>query len=162
MADHLLADAGFALDVARLSASAELPGIPAPPAGFTIDIFARAPEIHSPASICVTPNGEVFVGEDEYNSGGKIVPETSRVKMCVDTDGDDEADRFTVFADKVNAPQGMTFVGDTLYVVHALRSYQNDDGGFGHGLEGVHRFARLSNGEREGAWLDDRVAIAIL
>ena len=32
VADHLLADAGFALDVARLSASAGLPGIPGPPA----------------------------------------------------------------------------------------------------------------------------------
>jgi len=31
VADHLLADAGFALDVLRLSASAGLPGVPAPP-----------------------------------------------------------------------------------------------------------------------------------
>src|SRR3982751_6074299 len=65
-------------------------GVPTPPAGFSIDVFARAPDIHSPASIAVTPTGEVFVGEDEYNSGGKITPGTSHVKMCVDTDGDGE------------------------------------------------------------------------
>jgi putative membrane-bound dehydrogenase-like protein len=102
--------------------------------GFAISVFARAPDIKSPASIAVAPDGvrRLFVGEDEYNTQPKRDPGLSRVKLCADTDNDGKADRFTVFADKINSPQGMTFVGGTLYVVHAplLTAFRdtNDDG----------------------------------
>ncbi len=86
---------------------------------FTISPFVFAPDIHSPASIAVSPAGELFVGEDEYNTQPSREMGLSRVKKCVDTDGDGLADRITVFAEKINSPQGMTFAGDTLYVVHA-------------------------------------------
>lgn len=108
------------------------PKLPDAPSGFTITAFARAPDIKSPASIAAAPDGKIFVGEDEYNTQPKRDPGLSRVKLCVDSDHDGKADRFTVFAEKLNSPQGMTFVGGTLYVVHAplLSAFRdtNDDG----------------------------------
>jgi putative membrane-bound dehydrogenase-like protein len=113
-------------------AAAEEPKLPAAPNGFTLSVFARAPDIKSPASIAAAPDGKIFVGEDEYNTQPKRDPGLSRVKLCVDTDHDGKADKFTVFADKLNSPQGMTFVGGTLYVVHAplLTAFRdtNNDG----------------------------------
>jgi len=95
------------------------PGLPAIVDGFSIHSFVRAPDFHSPSSMAVSADGRVFVSEDEYNSGPDRRPGICRVKMCVDSDGDGKADKITVFADHLNAPQGLTFVGDTLYVVHA-------------------------------------------
>ncbi|MDQ3441853.1 MAG: PQQ-dependent sugar dehydrogenase [Planctomycetota bacterium] len=96
-------------------------GMPMPKVNeaFTISPFVWAPDIHSPASIAVSPAGDVYVGEDEYNTQPLRDMGRSRIKKCVDTDGDGVADRITIFAEKINSPQGMTFVGGTLYVSHA-------------------------------------------
>lgn len=108
------------------------PALPKIPDGFTATVFAYAPDIKSPASIAASPDGRLFVGEDEYNTQPKRDPGLSRVKLCVDTDNDGSADKFTVFADKINSPQGMTYVGGTLYVAHAplLTAFRdtNNDG----------------------------------
>jgi putative membrane-bound dehydrogenase-like protein len=115
-------------------ADAGPPGPPLPhvPDGFHVETFARAPDIKSPASIAAAPDGRLFVGEDEYNTQPKRDPGLARVKLCVDSDGDGKADKFTIFADKLNSPQGMTFVGGTLYVAHAplLTAFRdtNNDG----------------------------------
>jgi len=93
--------------------------LPKVPDGFTIKSFVRAPEFHSPSSMCVSPDGKVFVAEDEYNSGDDRAHGLSRIKLCVDTNNSGHSGRVTVFADKLNAPQGMTYVAGTLYVVHA-------------------------------------------
>src|SRR5581483_1052779 len=87
--------------------------------GFSMTKFVEAPDIHSPVSIAVTPDGKLFVGEDEYNSGPDRKMGLSHIKLCVDTDGDGKADKITTFADQINSPQGMCFVRDTLYVTHA-------------------------------------------
>src|SRR5436190_22647207 len=112
--------------------AADAPATPKVPDGFTINTFAAAPDIKSPASITVSPDGKLFVGEDEYNTQPKRDMGLARVKCCVDTDGDGRADKITVFADKLNAPQGITFVGNTLYVMHAplLTAFRdtNNDG----------------------------------
>src|SRR5262245_35713009 len=100
--------------------------LPAVPEGFEIGLFAAAPQIHSPASMAVASPRVVFVGEDDFNTGGH----EGFVCRCEDTDGDGRADRLTVFARGLNAPQGMTFVHDTLYVVHAplLSAFRDTDG----------------------------------
>jgi putative membrane-bound dehydrogenase-like protein len=99
---------------------------------FTISPFVWAPDIHSPASIAVSPDGDVYVGEDEYNTQPDRAMGLSHIKKCADTDGDGIADRITTFADQINSPQGMEFAGDTLYVTHAplLTAFRdtNDDG----------------------------------
>src|SRR5688500_5953161 len=47
---------------------------------FTISPFVWAPDIHSPASIAVSPNGDVYVGEDEYNTQPDRAMGLSRIK----------------------------------------------------------------------------------
>ncbi len=118
------------LVVCRAAAAADAPATPKVPDGFAINTFAAAPDIKSPASICVSPDGKLFVGEDEYNTQPKREPGLARVKLCIDTNGDGKADKFTVFADKLNAPQGITYVGDTLYVMHAplLTAFRDSNG----------------------------------
>src|SRR5436190_12679037 len=80
--------------------------------------------------MAAAPDGRVFVGEDEYNTQPKREQGLSRVKLCIDSNNDGVADKFTVFADKLNSPQGMTFVGDTLFVVHAplLTAFRDSNG----------------------------------
>src|SRR3954452_19051178 len=120
----------FALFLAPRALAADAPATPKVPDGFTINTFAAAPDIKSPASITVSPDGRLFVGEDEYNTQPKRDPGLARVKLCVDSDGDGKADKFTIFCDKLNSPQGMTFVGNTLYVVHAplLTAFRDTNG----------------------------------
>src|SRR5438552_2612966 len=106
------------------------PAMPKVPDGFVINTFVSAPDIKSPASITVSPDGKLFVGEDEYNTQPKRDQGLARVKLCVDADHDGKADKITVFADKLNAPQGLTFVGGTLYVMHApfLTAFRDTNG----------------------------------
>jgi len=106
------------------------PALPKVPDGFGINIFAKAPDIKSPASLAVSADGKVFVCDDEYNTQPKREMGLSHITLCVDTDGDGVADKFTTFCDKLNAPQGMTCVGDTLFVVHAplLTAFRDTNG----------------------------------
>lgn len=104
---------------------------PTVPEGFTASVFVQAPDIYSPCSIAAAPDGNVYVAEDEYNSQDENRAEgLAHVKLCIDTDRDGRADRFTIFADGLNSPQGLTFVDHTLYVVHApyLSALRDDDG----------------------------------
>ena len=110
--------------------AADAPDLPKVPAGFGISVFAKAPDIKSPASMCVSADGKVFVSDDEYNTQPKREMGLSHVTLCIDTDGDGVADKFTTFCDKLNAPQGMTYVGNTLFVVHAplLTAFRDTNG----------------------------------
>ncbi|HZZ42009.1 MAG TPA: ThuA domain-containing protein [Tepidisphaeraceae bacterium] len=106
-------------------------GLPAVPEGLTLSTFAQAPQFHSPSSMCVSPDGRVFVGEDEYNtSNTDRRMGIARVKMLTSTKGDRKADKVTIFADKICAPQGMTYVNGTLYVVNApfLTAFRDTNG----------------------------------
>lgn len=100
------------------------------PEGFTASIFAEAPDIYSPAAFAVSPFGDVYVGIDMYNSGPGREEGLSSVILCRDTDDDGKADAFTTFADNLCSPQGLTFVNETLYVVHApyLTAFRDTDG----------------------------------
>ncbi len=87
--------------------------------GFVMTPFVEAPNIKSPAGLAVTPDGKVFVGEDEYNTQDDRKIGLGHIKLCVDTDGDGKADKITTFADQINSPQGMCYASGTLYVSHA-------------------------------------------
>ena len=115
---------------AAAAPASENPALPKVPEGFVISTFVKAPDIKSPASIAVTPDGRLFVGEDEYNTQPKRDPGLSRVKLCADTDKDGKADRVTVFADQLNSPQGMLYAAGALYVAHAplLTAFRDRDG----------------------------------
>ena len=110
--------------------AAASPRVPKVADGFNLTCFVKATDIHSPCSIAVTPDGKLFVGEDEYNTGPDRKMGLSHIKLCVDTDGDGKADKITTFADQINSPQGMCFSRDTLYVTHApfLTALRDTDG----------------------------------
>jgi putative membrane-bound dehydrogenase-like protein len=117
-------------DISKKAAGEEHSSLPTVPEGFSIRPFVAAPDIHSPASMCVTPDGKVFASEDEYNTGGGVAPGSSRVKLCIDTNNDGKADKITTFCEKLNSPQGMTYAGGVLYVVHApfLTAFRDTNG----------------------------------
>jgi putative membrane-bound dehydrogenase-like protein len=55
-----------------------------------------------------------------------------RIKICEDTDGDGKADKFTVFAEKLNIPTSMVFVNGGIIVSQAphflfLKDTDGDD-----------------------------------
>src|SRR5439155_24244566 len=58
------------------------PRVPKVVDGFYLTCFVQAPDIHSPCSIAVTPDGKLFVGEDEYNSGPDRKMGISHIKLC--------------------------------------------------------------------------------
>lgn len=106
--------------------------LPTVAAGLKVNVFATAPDVYSPAAIAATPDGDVFVAIDEYNSIGDPTAQRglSFIVLCRDTDDDGEADRFTIFAKRLNICHGMTYVDGTLYVVHApyLTEYRDRNG----------------------------------
>ncbi len=68
------------------------------------------------ACLCVSAQGEVYVGVDLNGSLGKG-PGRGRIVKLVDTDRDGVADRHTVFAEIDNA-RGLLAIGTRLYVLH--------------------------------------------
>ena len=105
------------------------------PAGFKLELFASEPDVINPIAMDWDEKGRLWVIEtvDYPNS----VRETNgvgddRIKICEDTDGDGKADKFTVFADKLNIPTSMTFANGGLVVAQAphflfLKDTNGDD-----------------------------------
>lgn len=82
------------------------------PAGFELKLFASEPDIRNPISIAWDEKGRLWVIESvDYPN---TFTETDgvandRIKICEDTNGDGKADKFTVFADKLNIPTSLVF-----------------------------------------------------
>lgn len=72
------------------------------PAGFKIDVYAEVPNARS---MCVSPNGTVFVGTKEKN-----------VYAITDENHDGKADKVYVIASGLNAPNGVAFRDGSLYI----------------------------------------------
>ncbi len=72
----------------------------------------------SPACLCAAPTGEVFVGVDMLGSLGKG-PGKGKIVRLVDTNGDGEANKHTVYAN-IDNPRGLIAVGTKLYVLHTV------------------------------------------
>lgn len=71
-----------------------------------------------PACLCAAATGEVFVGVDMLGSLGKG-PGKGKIIRLVDTNGDGEADKHTVYAN-IDNPRGLIAVGTKLYVLHTV------------------------------------------
>src|SRR5258706_9958411 len=110
----------------RSDAKALLKGVKAP-AGFKVTLFAAPPEVSYPVCLAAAASGEVFIGIDENGSLGTKAGR-GRILRCVDTDGDGQADKFTVFA-HVDSPRGLYYHDGALYVLHPpfLHVYYDDD-----------------------------------
>ncbi|MEO8415000.1 MAG: sorbosone dehydrogenase family protein [Ginsengibacter sp.] len=72
------------------------------PDGFKIDVYA---EVNNARSLCVSPNGTVFVGTKE-----------NKVYAITDENHDGKADKIYVIASGLNAPNGVAFKDGSLYI----------------------------------------------
>ncbi|MFN3193115.1 MAG: PVC-type heme-binding CxxCH protein [Aureliella sp.] len=77
----------------------------------SVQLFAQNPEIVTPIGIAVAPDGRVFVQENHTHKRNSSYagPETDRILVFEDTDGDGVADKRSVFY------EGHTFSTDLLF-----------------------------------------------
>src|ERR1043166_7156995 len=83
------------------------------PADFDLELFAAEPDIVKPIYIAWDERGRAWVVEArDYPHGlvGEGEPGKADIKICEDTDGDGKADKFTIFADKLNLATSLVFL----------------------------------------------------
>lgn len=105
------------------------------PSGFNLELFASEPDIINPISMAWDEKGRLWVIETKdypntiRNRNGKG---DDQIKICEDTNGDGQADKFTVFAKNLNIPTSMVFVNGGILVSQApellfLKDTDGDD-----------------------------------
>jgi putative membrane-bound dehydrogenase-like protein len=85
-------------------------------------LFAAEPDIMKPIAFAWDARGRLWVCEtSDYPHGVKEDQQqgNDRIKICEDTDGDGKADKFTVFADKLNIPTSLVFANGGVIVAQA-------------------------------------------
>ncbi|HRI13791.1 MAG TPA: c-type cytochrome [Verrucomicrobiota bacterium] len=105
------------------------------PADFELQLFAAEPDVVKPIWVAWDERGRAWVIEArDYPHGlvGEGEPGLADVKICEDTDGDGKADKFTVFADKLNLATSLVFVNGGVLVAEArhmlfLKDTNGDD-----------------------------------
>jgi len=104
------------------------------PADCRLELFASEPDIGKPIAFVWDERGRLWLAEtSDYPHGVVASGEgNDRVKICEDTDGDGRADKFTVFADKLNIPTGLVLVNGGVVVSQPprfvfLRDKNGDD-----------------------------------
>ena len=93
------------------------------PADLRLELFASEPDIAKPIAFAWDERGRLWVAETrDYPHG--VTPSGEGhddIKICEDTDGDGKADKFTVFADKLNLPTSLVFARGGVIVAQAPR-----------------------------------------
>ncbi|MCM8529936.1 MAG: ThuA domain-containing protein [Lentisphaeraceae bacterium] len=91
------------------------------PEGFEAVLFASEPDIVNPIDMCWDDRGRLFVAEtlDYPNDMQKYGKGNDRIKICEDTNGDDKADKFTIFAEGLSIPTSICFANGGVIVAHA-------------------------------------------
>jgi len=104
------------------------------PADLKLVLFAAEPDIMKPISFAWDARGRLWVLETADYPHGVVNDQQGqdRIKICEDTDGDGKADKFTVFADKLNIPTGIVFANGGVIVSQAptfvfLKDTDGDD-----------------------------------
>ncbi|WP_188505394.1 PVC-type heme-binding CxxCH protein [Parapedobacter pyrenivorans] len=105
------------------------------PIGFELQLFAAEPDIVNPMAMSWDEKGRLWIIEamDYPNNFVELKGESNdRIKICEDTDGDGVADKFTVFADKLNIATSLTFANGGVIVAMApdfifLKDTDGDD-----------------------------------
>lgn len=105
------------------------------PADFEMQLFVAEPDIVKPIYMAWDERGRAWVVEArDYPHGlvGEGEPGHDSIKICEDTDGDGRADKFTVFADKLNLATSLVFVNGGVMVSEArhmlfLKDTDGDD-----------------------------------
>jgi putative heme-binding domain-containing protein len=77
------------------------------PPGFRVERVAAEPEIVNPVAMTFDERGRIWITESLEYPRRQPGPGQDRVKVLDDTDGDGQADTFTVFATGLNIPSGI-------------------------------------------------------
>ncbi len=77
------------------------------PPGFTVEVVAAEPDIVNPVAMTFDERGRVWITESLEYPRHQAGPGRDRIKVLEDSDGDGRADRFTVFAERLNIPSGI-------------------------------------------------------
>ena len=88
-----------------------------------LQLFAAEPDISKPIFLAWDERGRLWVAETR-DYPHDVKPDglgNDSIKICEDTDGDGRADKFTVFADKLNIPTGFTFINGGIIVSQSPR-----------------------------------------
>lgn len=104
------------------------------PVGFGLQLFAAEPDIVNPIYMSWDEKGRLWVIEtvDYPNEVKSDDQGDDRIKILEDTDGDGRADKFTIFAEKLNIPTSFVFVNGGIVVSQApsfvfLKDTNGDD-----------------------------------
>jgi putative membrane-bound dehydrogenase-like protein len=104
------------------------------PPCFELKLFASEPDIVKPITMAWDERGRLWVAEsvDYPNEIHPGEPGRDRIKILEDTDGDGKADKFTVFAEGLNIPTGLTFYNGGVIVAQVpdmlyLKDTDGDD-----------------------------------
>jgi putative membrane-bound dehydrogenase-like protein len=105
------------------------------PADFELQLFAAEPDVVKPIYMAWDERGRAWVVEARDYPHGLVdegAPGESYIKICEDTNGDGKADKFTVFADKLNLATALVFVNGGIIVSEArhmlfLKDNNGDD-----------------------------------
>jgi uncharacterized protein len=91
------------------------------PAGFSLELFASEPDIVKPISFTFDERGRMWVIEaiNYPNDVRNGEAGDDRIKIAEDTDGDGKADKFTIFADRLNLPTSLAFANGGVVVAAA-------------------------------------------
>ncbi len=88
-----------------------------------LELFAAEPDIAKPIFLAWDERGRLWVAETR-DYPHDVKPDgmgNDSIKICEDTDGDGRADKFTVFADKLNIPTGFVFTQGGIVVAQSPR-----------------------------------------
>ncbi|MEJ7643445.1 MAG: PVC-type heme-binding CxxCH protein [Chryseolinea sp.] len=105
------------------------------PVGFDLELFASEPDIINPIAMEWDEKGRLWVIETVDYPNNVLEDKSSgddRIKICEDTDHDGRADKFTIFADKLNIPTSLVFSNGGIIVSQApnflfLKDTDGDD-----------------------------------
>jgi len=88
-----------------------------------LELFASEPDIAKPIALAWDDRGRCWIAEtrDYPHNVQKSGVGNDSIKICEDTDGDGKADKFTVFADKLNIPTSLVFANGGLIVAQPPR-----------------------------------------
>ena len=88
------------------------------PAEFTLDLFATEPDIVKPIAFAFDERGRMWIAEtvDYPNTPLAGNPGDDRIRILEDSNGDGRADKFTVFADRLNIPTSLVFANGGVIV----------------------------------------------
>jgi len=92
------------------------------PADFELQLFASEPDVVKPIYMAWDERGRAWVVEARDYPHGLVdegAPGESFIKICEDTNSDGKADKFTIFADKLNLATSLVFVNGGIIVSEA-------------------------------------------